>query len=275
MRNRMLLVIASAVFSAVGLNAQQPQQPSYYQTVACVKITPGKFAEFRQFVNEASKKMAETRAKAGEISSWAVLRSVMPAGTEARCDYAISTIYEGAPPAPQTTEGLGKALEKAGVKMTAAQYLAKRDSLSHLVAMEMWRPRIRLGQPEKGHYLLVNYMKVHDATAYYKFERETWQPLADAMIKEGTQSGWMLSTVLLPGGTDVKYTARTVDVYPSWDAVFKGNNMQEVFKKVFPDKDYQQTFESLTKLRDLAERDLFVFEELVRGKKEPAATTDN
>jgi hypothetical protein len=264
MRTRLLLVTASAVLMAGGLNAQE--QPAYYQTVTCIKVTPGKFTEYSQFVNDTSKKMAEARAKAGEIVSWAFLRSVMPAGSEARCDYSMSTTYEGVPPKPFGRDGLASALERAGVKMTAAQYLAKRDSLSHLVAMEMWRPRVRVGQPEKGHYVFINHMKVHNAAEYYKFEAEIWRPLAEAWIKDGTQSGWQFSTLLLPGGTDVKYAALSADIFPSWEAAFKARNTQEIFKKAHPDKDYQQTMGGLSKLRDLAQRDLMFIEERVARK---------
>lgn len=264
MTSRLLLFTTAASLAAGALNAQQ--QPAYYQTTTCIKVTPGKFTEYRQFVNDTSKKMAEARAKAGEIVSLAFLRSIMPAGAEARCDYSISTTYEGVPPKPLDRDGLASSLERAGVKMTAAQYLGKRDSLSHLVAMEMWRTRVRVGQPEKGHYLFINHMKVHNAADYYKFETEIWRPLAEAWIKEGTQSGWQFSTLLLPGGTDVKYAARSVDIYPSWEATFKARNPQDIFKKAHPDKDYQQTMAGLSKLRDLAQRDLMVIEERV-GKK--------
>jgi hypothetical protein len=270
MKNRLLLITASAVLATIGLNAQT--QPAYYQTVACVKVTPGKFTEFRQFVNDTTKKMAESRTKTGEIVSWSLLRSVMPAGAEARCDFMVSTNYEGAPPKPPSAEDTAKSLENAGVKMTAAQYYAKRDMLSHLVAMEMWRPRVRVGHPEKGHYVLLNHMAVHNAADYFKFEMEIWHPLAEEYIKEGIQSGWQFSTLLFPGGTDVKYRAVSADIYPTWEAVFKTHDTQASFKKVHPDKDYEQTMGGMSKLRDLAQRDLLVIEERV-AKQDSAMST--
>lgn len=266
MRTTKLLITASAVLTAVGLNAQQ--QPAYYQAVTCIKVTPGKSAEYRQFVSETSKKMAEERVKAGEIVSWSFLRNVMPAGAEARCDYAIATTYQGAPAKPPASEDLGPALRKAGIKMTAAQYLEKRNLLGHLVAQEMWRPRANVGQPEKGHYVVLNRMAVHNAADYYKFEMEVWRPLAEVLVKEGIQSGWQFATVMLPGGTDVKYAAMSADIYPSWEAVFKTRtNMEELFKKAHPDKDYQQTFAGMSKLRDLAQRELLVIEDRVAKPK--------
>ena len=89
MTSRLILFTTAASLAAGALNAQQ--QPAYYQTTACIKVTPGKFTEYRQFVNDTSKKMAEARAKAGEIVSWAFLRSIMPAGAEARCEMLART----------------------------------------------------------------------------------------------------------------------------------------------------------------------------------------
>jgi len=264
MRKQWLLVTASAVLLTGGLNAQQPAN---YQIVVCVKAAPGKLAEYRQFVTETGKKIAETRAKAGEIVYWSLLRSVMPAGDEARCDYRIATMYEGLPPRTNDQSGLANTLEKAGLKMSAEQYLAKRNSLSRLVSMELWNPRVRLGQPQKGHYLFLNHMKVHNAAEYIKFETEVWRPMAEQWIKEGSQSGWAFSTVILPGGTDVKYPAVSADIYPTWEAVFKPRTtLKEMFQKVHAGKDYEQTVGSMGKLRDLAQRELMYIEERVTRK---------
>jgi len=263
MKLRLLQIIASAGLLTAGLNAQQ--QTANYLTVACVKAAPGKSAEYRQFVSDTSKKIAEVRVKSGEIVSWSFARTIMPAGDEARCDYTIATASEGVPPQPDTA-ALGKSLDQAGVKMNATQYVAKRNSLSHLVAMEMWRPRVRVGQLQKGNYFFVNHMRVHDYAEYVKFETEVWRPLAEEWIKDGSQAGWRFNTLLLPSGTDVKYTALSVDIYPTWDAVFKQRSTQETFKKVHPGKDYNQVLGGMGKLRDLARRDLMYAEEVVTKK---------
>jgi hypothetical protein len=264
MKKRLLQIIASAGLLAIGLNAQQ--QTANYLTVACIKAAPGKYAEYRQFVRDTSKKIAEIRVKSGEIVSWSFARSIMPAGDEARCDYTIATMSEGVPARANDTAALGKALDQAAVKMNATQYLAKRDSLSHLVAMEMWLPRVRVGQMEKGNYFFVNHMRVHNTPDYLKFETEIWRPMAEEWIKEGSQAAWRFNTLLLPAGTDVKYTALSVDVYPNWEAVFKRRSLQDMFHKVHPGKDYEQVVGPMNKLRDLAQRDLMYAEEVVTKK---------
>jgi len=178
----------------------------------------------------------------------------------------ISTIAEGAPRAPIGREGFEKALQKAGVSMPVSDWYAKRDSLSSLVSTEMWRPRIRLGAPQKDHYLFLNYMKVHDAPEYIDFENNVWRPMAEEWVKEGSQSGWVFATKVLPSGTDTTYAAYSADIYPSWDAAFKQRSVRTTFDKIHSGKNFQQTMDRLPKLRDLARRELWVVVERVAKK---------
>ena len=235
------LVLALAAFctAAALVHGQAPAAPVYTQTINYVKVTPGKGAEYMKFVADTTMKVAQMRADAGEILSWTLLRSVYPAGQEARSDYMISTITEGGPRAPVTMDDA--MLKKAGASMTAAEATTQRTALSSLVASEVWRPRIRLGAPAKGHYLFLNYMKVHDDTKYAEMERTYWGPMAGEMIKQGTMSGWIFATKTLPAGTDTVYTAYTADMFPSWDAAFANRQIQAVFEKVAPGKNFDQT----------------------------------
>jgi hypothetical protein len=260
MRTRLLPILASAVLFAGAPNAKS--QSAYFQTLACIKVAPGKTAEYRQFVNETTQVMMQARADAGEIVSWSLLRNVIPAGTEARCDYSLVTTYQGAPPQPQSTEALAKALAKAGVKMTAAQFLARRQALSQLVAYEMWQSVVRVGHPQKGNYLYLNHMKVLNETAYYRFESDIWRPMAEEWVKQGAQSGWQFSILLFPGGSEVKYAAVSADIYPTWEAAFRDRPVEETFKKVHSGKDYQTTMTGINS-RDLAVRELMFIEERV------------
>ncbi len=70
----------------------------------------------------------------------------MPAGEEARCDARTSNFYESTPPETSTSV-LVADLKKVGLSITVDEYYAKRGSLTRLIATEMWRPRIRIGNP--------------------------------------------------------------------------------------------------------------------------------
>jgi len=265
MKSRVSLLSAATVM-AVSLCAQQQPSP-LYQTVNCVKLQPGKTSvELRQFVDEAAIPMQQVRANAGEILTWSLLRSVIPAGDEARCDYVMSTIAEN-PPRVQSPEDLSTQLERAHIKMTGPDFIARRNSLTRLVATELWRPLIRVGQPQKGNFVYVNMMRELNAPEYRKFEKEVWQPMAEAWVKDGTMTGWMMAVKQLPGGTDVKYTAMSADMFPTVEAALRWSGIQTMFEKIHPGQNYQSDFiERVGKLRSLAERQLFVVQERVTKK---------
>jgi hypothetical protein len=212
-------------------------------------------------------RVAQVRANAGEILSWSLLRSVFPAGTEARADYVISVITQGPPPAPQGNAGLEANLKKAGINVTTADYWAKRNAVSARVAAELWRLRERVAAPQKGHYLYLNSMKVHDASAYNEFEASVWRPIAEAWVKEGAMSGWLYATKMLPGGTDTPYSAYSADMFPTWEAAFKSRSLQAAFEKVHPGKSYFEAATNMNKLRSLAKREMWQIVERVEKAK--------
>jgi hypothetical protein len=223
--------------------------------------------EFRQFASDINRKLMQARADAGDIAGWAQLRSVFPAGADARCDYISVLRFAGVPPEPRGPEGLEKALKQSGLNMTAAEFISKRSSLTSLVSQELWQTMIRVSAPQEGDYLYVNFMKVPNMAAYAQLEENIWKPMAEAWVKEGAMRAWIVNRAVLPGGAEVPYGAVSVDVFPSWEAVFKPLGMRDMFAKVHPGKDYTQTFEKLPEIRTLARRELYVVEHSVTPAK--------
>ena len=123
-----------AAFSAT-LFAQQP--PSGYHSVACIKVKRENNTEFRKWIAEDGRKYAQSRVDAGAYSSWMILRSVIPAGESAECDYVVVTMYPGIPPAPMGLEELDAALKKAGMTVSAQQYVDRRNSLTTLISNDL------------------------------------------------------------------------------------------------------------------------------------------
>jgi hypothetical protein len=240
-----------------------PATPVYTQSLTYLKVAPGKGDEFMRQMREETMRVAQVRADSGEILSWSLLRSVYPAGTEARADYVISIITQGPPPAPQGNSGLEASLKKAGIALSATEYWAKRTNVATRVAAELWRIRERVGSPQKGHYLYLNSMKVNDAPAYNEFEAQVWRPIAEAWNKEGAMSGWIYATKLLPSGTDTPYSAYSADMFPTWEAAFKSRSLQAAFEKVHPGKSYFDAATQMNKLRSLAKRELWQIVERV------------
>jgi hypothetical protein len=252
---------------AASLKAQPAASVDYYQVVNVIRVTPGKNAEFVKYLEENSRKVAQMRADSGEIISWTLLRAVYPAGKEAAGDYMISTVYPGVPPEPKTGAALSAVYQKAGVRMTTAEATERRNSLSSLVTTEMWRIRERLGASAKGQYMQRNLMRIKDSAGYTGFVNSVSKPVADGLVKAGALSAWSMATKVFPAGTDNAYSAYTVDVFPSWAAVFQPLPYQAAVDKFAPGKTYQELMSGGSKFRDLAVRDLWMVEDRVVKSK--------
>ncbi len=238
-------------------------QPGGLHTVVCLKLQAGKALEFREFTAYDTRRVMQAGADAGDFSAWYLLRSVFPVGAEARCDYLSVVIHKGTPPDPLVTERLEAAIKKSGIAMTALEYLAKRSSLTTLVSSELWRTAIQIAAPEKGDYLYINSMKVHNMNDWMDMERRVWKPMAESWVKEGIMRSWMVSRPVLPAGTDMKYQAVTLDVYSSWESALKSRSVSDTFKKIHPTRNQETTFEAINKSRDLALRELLYVQDKV------------
>ena len=263
--------VAVAFLFGVTIVAAQNQPSSYFRT-ACIKVQPGKWSEFMEFSNGMATKVMQAAAENGEFSTATLLRSVLPSGEEARCDFISVTSYRGAPPAPLTREQLQARIEKAGIGITGDQFAAKRDVISRLVSQEIWRSVISIGDIQKGDYMFVNFGRTSNMQNYLKFEDTVWKPMAEQWIKEGRMRAWRVNQLVLPAGTEVKYQITSVDVFPSWDAVFTPLGLQDMMKKIHPDRDYAQTVGEIPKIRDLARRELYVVQNRIVA---PATRSSN
>jgi hypothetical protein len=263
--------IAGAVLIAA-LSAALPAQqgPIGFHTVNCLKVKPDKMSEYRKWAAEEFHKYAQGRVDSGAVSTYYRLRAVMPAGSSAECDYVTVWVYPGVPPAPLGTEELGAALKKAGLNMSAQEFMDRRDAMSTLVSNSMFQNQFAVGQAKKGDYMEVSYMKATSVDAWLAFEKNVWKPLAEQLVKDGMQSGWSVNLQMMPFGTDVPYQGVAVDVYSSWEAVFKAQvdpAFNDRFKKVHPDMDPDKTFANMEKVRSQSWTRLFVVEDMISAAK--------
>ncbi|MGA9586909.1 MAG: hypothetical protein WBQ95_16350, partial [Terracidiphilus sp.] len=246
------------------------QAPSGYHRVACVKIKPDKGSEFRKWLADDLHKYAQSRVDAGALSSWMVLRSEIPTGESAECDYLFVSMYPGIPSEPMGMEDLGAALKKAGMAMSAQEYVDRRSSLTTLISNDMFQNEGYVGSFKKGDYLVVNYMKVSDDNMddYLAWEKKVWKPLAEAMAKDGVRTGWSLNRRVLPGGSEQPFQAVTVDVFPTWESIYKDDSQfVDRWHKVHPDMELGTTFERYEKLRSMVKSDLYTVQDLIQSAK--------
>jgi hypothetical protein len=263
------LFVCAVLFAAFSAMLSAQQASTGYHSVACIKVKPENNSEFRKWAAGDLHKIAQSRVDDGAVSQWILLRSVIPSGTSAECDYVVVTMYPGVPPHPMGLDELDAALKKAGISMTAQQFVDRRNSLTTLVSNKMFQNRAFVGGFKKGDYFVVNYMKAANLEDYVAWEKKAWQPMAEALDKENLRSGWSLNTMVFPGGTDVSFNAVTVDVYPTWESIFNNDfqHFYQLWQKAHPDMEFGTTFEQYDKLRHQGDIDINVVQDTITSTK--------
>jgi len=261
--------VALTALSFPLLSQQAPPTTGYHQ-VQCIKIKPDKGVEFRKWAEGDLHKYAQGLVDSGRLSSWTLVRAVTPAGSASPCDYFVVGFYPGLPPEPLGMADLGPVLKKAGLSMTAEEWVARRDSMSSLVTTGLWQNYVSVGSMQKGDYIVVNEQKAADVDEWVAYEKKVWQPVAEQLGKEGLTRGWSVNVLVLPPrGSENRINGVTVDVYPSWDAVIKSMIDPEFvnrWHKIHPDMEIGTTFEHLDKLRNNLTANLFRVDDMMSAK---------
>jgi hypothetical protein len=249
----------------------QPNSPTTgYHNVQCYKIKPDKGLEFRKWAEGDLHKYAQGLVDSGRLSSWTLVRAVTPAGSASSCDYFMVAFYPGLPPEPLGVTDLGPLLKKAGLTMTAEEWIGRRDSMSSLVSTSLWQNYVAVRSMQKGDYIIVNEAKAPDVDEWVAYEKKAWQPIAEQLDKEGLTRGWSVNVLVLPQrGSENRINGVTVDVYPSWDAVIKlmiDPEFENRWRKIHPDMEIGTTFEHYDKLRNNLTANVFKVDDMISVK---------
>lgn len=256
------LLAAAALAASFALPVAAQQQPVGFHTIACVKVRPGQASNFREFLQGDVQKYAQARISSGAIAAFMVLRAIMPAGSDGQCDYAIVTFYNGAPPAPMGHEEFLAALQKAG--LDPQQYIRKRSETSELVSSHLTQYQVLVGSAKKGDYLVFNSMHAKDIGAWVDWEKKNWQPFAEAAVKQGLLSAWAINVQIFPTGESDHDLVSSVDVYPTWDAVFNQTQAyRDAWTKTHPGVDPAAFFNDAGKLRTIEHTALYQVDDMI------------
>jgi hypothetical protein len=259
--------MAAGALAASIVAAQDQDEPTTTRDY-CIKVTPGKDGEFRAFLRDTIVPLNQAAADAGRFSWYAAAESVVPAGSSATCDYRMVYGYPGLAPEPRSRETLEADLKAARLNMTADQFLAKRSSLTSLVAAELWWGIDSVGpRAEKGAYVRLNHYKVNDGDMdeWVRMEKTYWKPVMEAWLKDGGKGSWSVNGLWMPSGDSLPYNAMTVDIFPDWNGLMRGLPVGQLWPKVHPDINTTQAFNLMSRVRGIHDRDVYRIEEIVRG----------
>ncbi len=235
----------------------------------CIKVAPGKVADYETFVKDVTLPLARARAEAGEFAWLLVARGVFPAGSSARCDYRIVYGYKGLPPEVASKETLSAALKRAKLTMSFDEMVARRDALTHLVGVELWYAIDGVGSDvEKDNYVVLNHNTVKDGqfAEWQKLETTYWKPLVEAWLKAGGKGSWSISSLRWPTGTSAPYSSLSVDVFQDWNSMVRGVPLNDLWPKVHPKITSAEVFERLAKTRSVYDQEVYKVVDVVNAK---------
>ena len=244
---------ACAALLFLGAGYAQNQPPVHFVRDYCVKVANGKSVEHAAWVRDVATKLMQARVDEGQVQ-WGVIASVIsPAGTTARCDYHVVYGYDGKLPEPPDAAAVGAALKRAGLKMTAEEWMARRDSLSRLVSVEVSQEveSVEVDAPFK--YIRVNHYKVRSGqstASWLGLERNTWKPLVAADNANGHKSGWNVYVIMMPSGETVWANGVTVDLFTDWESLMRGIPVNELWPKVHQNRNMSEWLDRLSTVVD-------------------------
>lgn len=233
----------------VTLAAQQTTPTTYAST--CVTVKPGQDAAFDQVVNGDLHKFEQTRVDSGALSGYIVLRTVMPAGKAAHCDYVFLSFYAGMPKAPMADAEITATLQKAGSSMNSEEFGQKLSQVGEEVSNSLEYNLDLVGGAQKGDYIVHNSMKVSEASIddWIKWEKSMWGPLAQSMATSGQLRGWAMDLQIFPRGAKDGDLESTSDIYPSWEAFVQARDHYEAgWKAIHPNDDMTTAMDQFGKL---------------------------
>ena len=247
---RILLSAALAAVSVLPLVAQQPA-PTGYHHIQCIKINPGQGAASHEWITGTDHKVMQALVDSGAYAQGITLQTVMPAGTDAQCDYIFVSFYKGLPHPSISGEELNEILRKADIPITAEAIGEKHTQLAKLVYDNITRYHALVGTAKKGDYLVFNSIRPENenVNACIDAEKKMWQPVAEEMVKAGKTSGWAVNTQIFPWGAKDGPAVSTVDIYPSYDAfVNQGPSVVAAWKAAHPDSEIGPGIAPLSKM---------------------------
>lgn len=227
----------AALAAALPVTLVAQQAPTGFHSIACVKVKPGKSADFNAFVNGDLRKYEQSRVDSGAITGELVLRTISPGGSDAECDYTFVTFYSGLPNAPMSDDETVAALKKAGISSSLEEWRQEHQAVGDLVYNSIDRVVAQVGKAKEGDYIVVNDMKVTNVNDWVEHEKKRWQPIFEDGVKDGSVDGWAVVVQFMPRGAKDQHLTYTVDLYPNWQAVYNffGPGFADRWKKIHPD----------------------------------------
>lgn len=265
-----LLLIVFVVTSGMVMHREDESESaaddSLFYAVQYLKAHPTSENDYVKLEIDVWKKLHQARKDAGLLDGWFLYRVVAPRGTDAAYNYVTVNVYSSKEKLAGHFEGYGVDYSKILTAEEIAVAL-KTDGMRDMVNEEVWQLQDNIpNKTGKVHtYQVVNSMRLKPGGTgdkYLRLETDTWKPIHEARIADGTMHSWGIYSLVLPRGTDVSYTWSTVDFYDKFVDVLE--NIDPYIAQAHIKSEVQEIMDNTLSTRDLLQSEVRVLLDYVK-----------
>lgn len=243
---KLILVISSFTFASQALHAQADDARQRYSVHDYFYVEPGDHADYRA-VEKVWKKLHEANIKEGKYLFWEL--SEIAIGSNTNYNYTTRIVVEG-------EEQLAALMSGKSFQSNATSILTATEKavLNHTGDTRTWVKRevytvSSILSPADFKEVKVavhnhfGYPEGSNHRQHIKMEKDIWEPVHAARIKDGKMLGWVLADKVMPWGAGEPFHDVTVDLYKDLESFLSDQSPMPYFTQVHPGKDVAKLLE--------------------------------
>ncbi|MFK8161432.1 MAG: hypothetical protein AB8H12_03130 [Lewinella sp.] len=245
---KLTLLVAFFTFCAQAAQAQAEDQPTTYHVHDYFMVPSGGHADYLA-MEKVWKKLHQANIKDGKYTNWELTEVLMPNTGAGGYNYVTRTSVSGednlaalltgeffaGDPSEKLTKDEMAILNNTG----KLRSFVKREvyTVSHLLPAADW-DKVKVAV--HNHF---DFPESGGRSAHVKSEKDIWDPVHAARIKDGKMLGWVVAAKVLPWGADESFHDVTVDLYESLANYLANRSPMPYFEKAHPGKDMDEMME--------------------------------
>ena len=269
-----VLAICFLILFSAGVHGQDGDGDSTPNILVELAFMKSKNSSYLDVEQKMWKAIHQERINQGKLTAWYLMAVRYPQGTETMYDYITVNVYDN--PKDQLKnpmDGLSDMIKKVHPDVDQDEFWTKTIESRDMKWVGLWAflDEAVPGPSDPSDFIRINFFTVEEGMYqdYVQMEREIFKPLHKAAAEAGARKDWTLWQKISPTGTAHGTTHITVDSYGTWEEWNSdGVDLNELFKKVHPDKNQDEVWEKMAKLRSTTRSETWQLVDYVNSKTE-------
>jgi hypothetical protein len=242
---KFLLLFACLFFAKTGLTAQAAENITTYHVHDYFMVPSGGRANYLA-MEKVWKKVHQANIKAGNYVNWELAGILMPDNGAGSYNYVTRTSVRGEKNLAALLSGEFYNTNPADILTEAEMAIYKNTGkFRSFVKQEVYTaPHILPAADwDKVKVAVHNHFDFPESgsrSAHVKAEKEIWDPVHAARIKDGKMLAWVVAAKILPWGANEPFHDVTVDLYESLESYLTNRSPMPYFEKAHPSKNLDE-----------------------------------